>query len=123
MTKDPEEKIKELLQRIARLETTVESMRVSLEEFLKKFRALELKIQNNGEQLLRLGDIVFADIKNHDDRFDCAFERIKGLEVTVFPNLLKDIESVHRIVGGDGVPGKRNPLDYRKPDIGGPNSA
>ena len=52
--------------------------------------------------------------KVQSDRHESAFERIKNLEVAVFPNLLSDIERVHQIIGGQGVPAEKNPLDSRK---------
>ena len=44
-----------------------------------------------------------------------AFERIKHLELTVFPNLARDIQNVHDIIG-EGESKAENPLDHpRRP--------
>lgn len=42
-----------------------------------------------------------------------AFDRIKHLELTVFPNLARDIQDVHDIIG-EGENKADNPLDHRK---------
>ena len=41
-----------------------------------------------------------------------ARDRIKNLELTVFPNLAKDIKQVHDIIGDSGDKSE-NPLDKR----------
>ncbi len=41
-----------------------------------------------------------------------AYDRIKNLELTVFPNLAKDIKQVRDIIG-DGEDKSENPLDKR----------
>ena len=43
-----------------------------------------------------------------------AFERIINLELTVFPNLQKDMDQVYKTIG-DGEDKLDNPLDRRKP--------
>lgn len=43
-----------------------------------------------------------------------AFDRIKNMEFTIFPNLAKDIVDVYRITG-EGENKAHNPLDHRKP--------
>jgi hypothetical protein len=75
---------------------------------------LERKVTRLGEHLSALWDSFMEERRDQDERHARTFERIKNLEVAVFPNLPKDIERVHQIIGGDGVPAEKNPLDSRK---------
>lgn len=83
-------------------------------ELLDRIVRLEKRLTLFGDHLHGLSESFMDDHKAQADRFDTAFERIKNLEVSVFPNLLADIESVHQIIGGNGVPAEENPLDSRK---------
>jgi hypothetical protein len=75
---------------------------------------IEKRLKLFDKHLFQLWD-DFIDVRNaQTDRVNDAFERIKNIEVSVFPNLLKDIDSVHEIIGGNGVPADNNPLDSRK---------
>ena len=75
---------------------------------------LERKLALIGDRLAHITE-DFLDLRqDYIDRLESAFERIKNLEVSVFPNLLDDIERAHQIIGGDGPPAERNPLDIRK---------
>ena len=53
----------------------------------------------------------FIDL--HRRYIDEAFDRIMNIEVKIFPNLLRDINQVHDIIG-DGEDKSINPLDHRK---------
>src|ERR1700684_40174 len=53
----------------------------------------------------------FIDL--HRRYIDEAFDRIMNIEVKIFPNLLRDINQVHDIIG-DGEDKAINPLDHRK---------
>jgi hypothetical protein len=46
---------------------------------------------------------------------DDAFNRLKNIELKVFPNLAQDILRVNDIIG-DGGNKRHNGLDYRKPE-------
>lgn len=80
---------------------------------------LEMEVRRNGLRLSRLWNYVMDHLSESwaktTERIDNAFDRIKNIERSVFPNLMNDIESVHKIIGGDGIPGQPNPLDSRKP--------
>jgi len=95
-------------------------------ELLERIVLLERKVTRLSGHLSNLWDAFMDHRALQSDRFESGFERIKNLEVSVFPNLLKDIERVHQIVGGNGVPAEKNPLDSRqnfprKADTGKPD--
>jgi hypothetical protein len=95
----------------------------TMKELLKRLDRLEKKVALFGDHLYSLSQDFMDHRAAQADRFESAFERIKNIEVSVFPNLLNDIESVHQIIGGEGVPAEKNPLDKRKitpPDGGKP---
>jgi hypothetical protein len=83
-------------------------------EALERIERLEKRLKLLDKHLFQLWDDFMDFRKAQGDRFESAFERIKNLEVSVFPNLRNDIESVHQIIGGNGVPADGNPLDSRK---------
>jgi hypothetical protein len=85
-----------------------------LAEILIRIELLEQKLKNFGDHLFRLSENFMNHREEQSDKFRDAYDRIKNLEVAVFPNLFKDIESVHKIIGGTGVPKKNNPLDRKK---------
>src|SRR5258708_3715388 len=85
-----------------------------LAEVLMRIELLEQKLRNFGDHLFRLSENFMNHCEEQSDRFRDAYDRIKNLEVAAFPNLFKDIESVHKIIGETGVPEKNNPLDRKK---------
>lgn len=116
-----------LIDRVVRLESHVERLVTRSEnarkELIDRLSRLEKTVERRAASYVAFAQALMDERAMQSDRFENVFERIKGLEVTVFPNLLHDIESVHRIVGGDGVPAKPSPLDIRKRDEGLPDSA
>jgi len=82
-------------------------------EILKRVEILEKKLARLGDYLYQLSEIGMDRQKVDAANFESAFERIKNIEVAVFPNLLDDIRCVHQIVGGNGVPADEHPLDKR----------
>ena len=90
--------VTELLEKIAGLERTVVALALKLE-----------KESNHTAAMFTLNTEIRTLIEN--EVMD-AFERIKQIELTLFPNLAGDIVRLHRIVGeGDGR--AWNPLDKR----------
>src|SRR5215469_9420950 len=82
-------------------------------EILIRIELLEKKLTTFGDHLFRLSESVMNLDQEHSDRFREAFDRIKNLELAVFPDLLTDLESLHKVIGGTGVPAKNNPYDRR----------
>jgi len=110
--------IRELLDRILRIESQLARPApteppASAEAGRDRLSVLEQKIRRFGDHLSNLWDDFTDHRTAQADKFESAFERIKGLEVSVFPELPLDIERVHQIIGGNGVPAEPNPLDTR----------
>jgi len=87
---------------------------ITMTEVLKRIDRLEKRLGRLGDHLYDLSQSLMDHRESQADRLGSAFERIKNIEVSVFPHLMNDIESVHQIIGGDGVPAEDNPLDSRK---------
>jgi len=92
--------IKELLDRIAGLESAIEALALKLNKEIK-----------HNEQMDRLNTLLRK--MTEDDVVD-AFERITNIEFKIFPNLARDIRDLHRIIGWSDD-NAWNPLDKRKP--------
>jgi regulator of replication initiation timing len=92
--------LNELVARIAHLEMDIEGLTLKLEK--------EIKHNANMDRLnTELRKLIENDVID-------AFERIKNIELKVFPNLAGDIMRLNGIIGEDD--GKAwNPLDQRKP--------
>lgn len=116
MNKTAEATIQELLARIVSVENQIALI-------LQRLSAFEKQAKLRTASSVAFGEALMDQQDSLKERIDHAFERLKGLEVYVFPNLINDIESVHRIIGGDGVPATPNPLDVRSPENRKPNSA
>lgn len=86
---------------------------VTTQEVLERIDILERKLARFGDYLYQLSQISIDREAANADKFESAFERIKHVEVTVFPNLLKDLSRIHQIVGGSGIAAD-HPLDKRK---------
>jgi hypothetical protein len=97
----------ELLARIAKLEAQVAQLTeiaAETSEIRKRFGRFTIKVDVLGEAFTAFQDQV---IRCNDDLYD----RMMNLEMFVFPNLVGDLKSVHRIIGLEAV---KTPLDYRK---------
>src|ERR1700736_2922224 len=91
--------IDELRQKIARLEARLEELGT---DYRKVVRSLGRYDELNAKHCNML-EKELAD----------AFERIKHIELTLFPNLMPDITRLHGIIG-DVEDKADNPLDHRK---------
>jgi hypothetical protein len=90
-----------LRKEVARLSGEVELLHAHIR------RGAEL-ITSGDELGWRYCDLLQKDIKE-------IYDRLINLELTVFPNLQKDIDDVYRITG-EGDLKRENPLDRRKPE-------
>jgi hypothetical protein len=89
----------EFRERIAKLEARVDALTVRLEKEIKQNHAL-----------YRLGNALRASMKS---RLDDIGERMKHIELKLFPNLAGAMRSVQEIVQFDE--NGWNELDYRDP--------
>jgi hypothetical protein len=108
-------RIEELLARLAKLEVELAQLTVRSESdnrrLVKKFETLELKVKQLSGHLSNLWSDFMDQRAAVSGRFEAAFERIMNLELFVFPNLLRDMASVHHIIGFNA---EMSPLDSRK---------
>lgn len=112
--------IASLLRRIAQLEEAVTLLSkrigdISFDTIMKRLARVETRLGYHDEHISALFNCSEAQTEEYDQRIDCAFERVKALEVAIYPNLRNDIGSIYRIIGGDGIGMTPNPLDRRKP--------
>lgn len=91
--------IDELKQTVARLEARLEELGT---DYRKVVRSLGRYDELNAKHC----NLLEKELVN-------AFERIKHIELTLFPNLMPDITRVHDIIG-EGEDKADNPLDHRK---------
>ena len=116
----------ELLTRIARLETQVanlagrgaapimpDSVAAMMTRSDEVLRQLETKVKRFGASIANLSTDFMEHRAAQADLSERIFERIRGLETTIFPNLQKDIDRLHHILGTDAVPAEQNSLDSR----------
>jgi len=99
MTQSHDSHTEEITTRIARLEAAIEALTLKVDKQIK-----------HNDAMHRLADRVHNRI---DSSLADAFERIKNMELRLFPNLASDILRLHEIVPHDGK--AWNPLDYRDP--------
>jgi hypothetical protein len=103
------------LARLAKLEVQVAQLTERSESdnrrLVKRFETLELKVRRFGDNLFNLWTDFMDRRSVVSDWFGDAFERIMHLEFFVFPNLLSDMASVHKIIGFNA---ELSPLDSRK---------
>jgi hypothetical protein len=101
----------ELHARLAKLEAEVARLTEIADESLKLMKTvgrLEPKLD-----VLWDGFLEYRSKRN--EWFKDAFDRIMNLEMFVFPNLVRDMQSVHRIIGPEG---EESPFDTRKTSPG-----
>ena len=91
--------VKDLVAKIAQLEATVEALNLKLEKQIKDSAGME-----RFNTALRMGT---------ESQMEDIGERVKNIELTIFPKLSKDIFQLHEIVPMDGK--AWNPFDYRYP--------
>jgi hypothetical protein len=107
LSQDPCIQQLELLDKITRLETTVEALSKKLEKLTETEKGSyeiiseRLKVIKHGQQ-------------THHIAFCNVFERLRNMEAKLFPNLAADMTAVKNIIGPDDDK-VRNPLDHRKP--------
>lgn len=91
--------VADLMKKIELLEAGMETTRAKLDE--------EIKHNANMDRLnTELRKLIEKDVID-------AFERIKNIELRLFPNLACDISEINKIIG-EGENRAWNPLDHRK---------
>jgi hypothetical protein len=93
-------------QEIAKLKAQIAKLDARVEE-LSSVLSRRMNTSMGMDQLLK------QHLNLHDADLAQAFERIFNLEVKVFPNLVRDMDQLYRVIGE--TPDKKpNPLDQRK---------
>jgi len=90
--------IKQLQAKVAQLEARLEQ--------------LDKKYQRSVNALMGLHDVLDKRCTVMDAESADAFERIKHVELTLYPNLMKDMRHLYRVIG-DHEPKAYNRLDFR----------
>src|SRR5580704_6389491 len=65
----------------------------TIDDLLKRIDHLEKRLALLGDHLYSLSQDFMDHRATQAERLESAFDRIKNIEVCVFPNLLNDIES------------------------------
>jgi hypothetical protein len=89
------------------LRKEVERLSAEVEQLHKYIRQGAEAIANGDELGWKYCRLIHRDVKE-------AFDRIINLELTVFPNLQKDMDQVYNVIG-EGENKADNPLDRRDP--------
>src|SRR5579862_177057 len=97
----------ELLARIAKLEAEV----ARLTEVVNESSEMRKKLGRFTGKVNALWEGFIEYRSERNKWFEDAFDRIMNLEMFVFPNLVRDLDSVHSIIGSDAP---KTPLDVRK---------
>lgn len=86
-----------------------------------KFNSLEKRVEKLEKSLNRLGnmyveynELLNVQLKTIERDQEYLFERLKNLELKVFPHLAEGITHLHGIIG-DGDDKANNPFDRRRP--------
>lgn len=96
----------ELLERISRLESSVKMLSQRLQKLARQQKDWD---EIRGEHLKIIDQVQLT----HYTALSNAFERIKNMEMKLFPNVAHDMADLKKIIGdGDGK--VRNSLDHRK---------
>lgn len=89
----------ELLARIANLEAEVarlsEQAQTERAQLLGRIERLAAKVSDSDDLLLK----VSKEVLDKREWWKDAYDRIMNIEMFVFPNLVRDLQSVHRIIG------------------------
>jgi hypothetical protein len=90
-------------------------------ELSKKYEKLVERLDRIDEDSLRIGELLNERVKFLAEQqevimelMEDAFDRIKNVELTLFPNLASDIKHLYGILGTRPVK-RRDPLDRRDP--------
>ena len=93
---------------ITALNKKIERLDARLEELITDYRKMVRVLGGYDDLLNKHCKILEKELAD-------AFERIKHLELTLFPNLGPDMLQLYDIIG-EGEKKVDNPLDHRKPD-------
>jgi hypothetical protein len=107
--------VQELSARVARLEHELGRLRERAGETSPIVKSVERKGKRLGDLLFDLCKSFIEYRRDQSKSFQEAFERIVNLEMQVFPNLVRDMKSVHRIIGSEA---EGSHLDSRKTSPG-----
>ena len=84
----------------------------TVDDLSSRVRALEDELKKRVDQLLQLSIILGDCTKFSTAHYDDIHMRLENLETAVFPNLMRDLKNLHKIIGpSDGTAGRA--LDRR----------
>jgi hypothetical protein len=90
----------------------IELLRTKVAELETRLEQLSVKHQRDVKALLGCDDIHDKHRKVIEADLEDAFERIKHVELTLYPNLMRDMRHLYRVIG-DHEPKAYNRLDFR----------
>jgi hypothetical protein len=97
---------------MANNDTDIAALKAKIADLEAQLAKLTDKHQRDVKALMGCDDVLDKHRKINDAELTDAFERIKKLELTVFPHLPGDITDLNRVIG-DGDTKAYNPLDFR----------
>lgn len=92
--------------------TLIDSLRKRIEQLETDFKTLDAKHNRAVDALAGYDQLLNQHCKLLDKEMTDAFERIKYLEVKVYPGLLDDITQIENVIG-EADDKALNPLDSR----------
>jgi hypothetical protein len=95
-------------------DTELAALKAKIVDLEAQLDKLTDKHQRDVNALMGCDDVLDKHRKVTDAELDDAFERIKKIELTVFPHLVSDITDLNRVIG-DHETKAYNPLDFRDP--------
>jgi hypothetical protein len=93
-------------------EADINELRAKVADLEARLAGLTDKHQRNVTALMGCDAVLDKHRKLNDAELTDAFERIKKLELTIFPHLAGDIADLNRVIGNDERKAY-NPLDFR----------
>lgn len=92
--------------------TEITSLKGKVADLEARLEQLNEKYQRSVNGLMGLHDVLNKHRMRMDAESDDAFERIKNIELALFPRLIRDMRHLYSVIG-DHEPKAYNPLDFR----------
>src|SRR5437764_11543498 len=95
-------------------DTEIAALKAKIADLEARLAKLTDKHQRDVKALMGCDDILDKHRKAMHAELTDAFERIKKIELSLFPHLAHDIDDLNRVIG-EGDTKAYNPLDFRDP--------
>jgi len=95
-------------------ETEIAQLRAKVADLEARLAALTDKHQRDVKALMGCNDVLDKHRRVMLAEMNDAFERIAHIELTLFPNLPRDINHLNDVIGDQDTKAY-NPLDFRDP--------